>query len=405
MPHPKLYPYEKTFAELHETLIPYYRSWAHDRPMVLSRERDRELAELARVLHKACFYYAAHWREYLNFIDYEDKIKDILDYVADRPFHAGTYRPDYLILEDGSLKLCEITSRFFGNGYFLSFFMEHAGRVFAEEAKITDQVTYFEGFLAYMAALSAGKERLVVLKSADKSDSIRLYAPFYRQLGLAPVIVEAPEAEAFLPSVGNDLLVSALNQKDLLSYSADTLKRMADAGMRNDFRTIFLLHDKRFFHLFFEPSFTNACLTAEETDFLKAHTARTYLYGRQMEIWQDAREHKDGYILKHHCLGKSEKVFAGCLTAEEEWEELFASGGVKDMILQPFLRQRRFAGQWQGQTLQDYVSGTILTVDDRYFGTGLFRTSSRPVINQTDAHKIAQLVTDQWEKLPFCHRL
>ena len=47
MPHPKLYPYEKTFAELHETLIPYYRSWVHDRPMVLSRERDRELAELA----------------------------------------------------------------------------------------------------------------------------------------------------------------------------------------------------------------------------------------------------------------------------------------------------------------------------------------------------------------------
>ena len=405
MCHPKLYPYEKIFAGLHETLIPYYRSWAHDCPMVLSRKRDRELERIGQILFKACAYYAAHWREYLDFIDYEPKIRDILDYVADRPFHAGTYRPDYLILEDGSLKLCEITSRFFGNGYFLSFFMEHAARVFAEEAGITDQVTYFEGFLAYMAAMSAGKDRLVVLKSADKSDSIRLYAPFYETLGLKTTIVEAESVESVLPVTDGTLLVSALNQKDLLSYSPDTLKRMADAGMRNDFRTIFLLHDKRFFHLFFEPSFTNACLTEEETAFLQEHAARTYLYGRQMEVWEEARMHKDGYILKHHCLGKSEKVYAGCLTTEEEWERLFASGEVKEMILQPFLRQRIFKGRWKGGKLDDYVSGTILTVDDRYFGTGLFRTSTRPVINQADAHKIAPLVTDQWEKLAGYHRL
>ena len=216
---------------------------------------------------------------------------------------------------------------------------------------------------------------------------------------------QTADVEAFGAFGEEDLLVSALNQKDLLSYSPDTLKRMADAGMRNDFRTIFLLHDKRFFYLFFEPSFTNACLTPKEAAFLLAHTAPTYLYGRQMEVWADARAHKDGYILKHHCLGKSEKVFAGCLTTEEEWEGLFSSNEVGEMILQPFLRQRIFHGKWKGQQLDDYVSGTILTVDDRYFGTGLFRTSTRPVINQADAHKIAPLITDQWEKLADCHRL
>ena len=165
--------------------------------------------------------------------------------------------------------------------------------------------------------------------------------------------------------------------------------------MRNDYRTILLLHDKRFFHLFGRDDFTGRCLTPAETDFLRGHTVPTYVQGWDEEIWEHARAHKDGYILKHHCLGKSEQVYAGCVTEQETWEGLFASGAVENMILQPFMRQRIFPTVWQGKPLLDYVSGTILTVDDRYFGTGLFRTSTRPVINQTDAHKIAPLVTDQ----------
>ena len=51
------------------------------------------------------------------------------------------------------------------------------------------------------------------------------------------------------------------------------------------------------------------------------------------------------------------------------------------------------------------MAGTILCVDDRYFGTGLFRTSTRPVINQTDAHKVAQVITDQKWKFRDCHVL
>ena len=71
------------------------------------------------------------------------------------------------------------------------------------------------------------------------------------------------------------------------------------------------------------------------------------------------------------------------------------------MILQPFIHQRLFETRWKSwddlmpKKVQDYVSGTILNLDGIYFGTGLFRTSSRPVINQIDAHKISPVITDQ----------
>ena len=396
---------EELFARLHADLIPYYRSWAHDCPMIVTHERDRELMEIQRVLYKCCSFYAEHYRDYLDVIPYDDRILEILDYVSPRPFAAGTFRPDYLILDDGTIRLCEITSRFFGNGYFLSYFMEHAGRVFADEAGITDGVSYFEDFLKYMAGMPAGRKKLCVLKSADKSDSIRLYVPFYEALGMKTVILEAEDVEASLSELEGSMVVSALNQKDLLSFSADTLKALADSGMRNDFRTIFLLHDKRFFRLFFEDSFTDRCLSPEETAFLRAHTVETWLPGRNGEIWEDARKHRENYILKHHCLGKSEKVYAGCLTDPEEWEQLFTSGDVNEMILQPFMSQRIFPVIWKETRLDDYICGTILCVDDRYFGTGLFRTSTRPVINQTDAHKAAPVITDQLDKFPAYHLL
>ena len=398
-------PYTRLFADIHADYIPYYRSWCHDIPIVISGERDRELHRVQELLYRCCAFYAGHYRDYLDVIPYEEKVLELLDYVRELPFHAGTFRPDYIIREDESILVCEITSRFFGNGYFMSYFMEAAGEGFAREAAITDYRSYFEDFFAYMASLARGYRKLTVLKSADKSDSIKLYVPFYQALGLETEILEAQDAEPKISSLKGNLIISALNQQDLLSFSMDSLKTLADMKIHNDFRTIFLLHDKRFFYLLFQDRFTDRVMTCEETAFLRSHVIPTYLYGLDPQVWEDAAAHKDGYILKHHCLGKSEKVYAGPLMEEESWNALFRSGEIASMILQPFISQKLFCAEWQGKQLADFLSPSILCVDDRYFGPGLFRTSSCPVINQGDAHKIAPVITDQAEKFGNCHIL
>ena len=398
-------PCSDLFAGLHTDYFPYYRSWCHDVPIFISTQRDQEIRTLQEILYRCCAFYTEHYMDYLDVIPYEDKVLKILDHAANIPFRAGTFRPDYVIREDGSILVCEITSRFFGNGYFMSYFMEAAGEEFAKEAKVTDRRSYFEDFFEYMASFARGYSRMFVLKSADKSDSIKLYVPFYQALGLDVKVLEADEVEDNIQSMKGGLIISALNQNDLLSYSMDTLKTLADQGMRNDFRTVFLLHDKRFFYLFFKDSFTDRFLDAKETLFLRSHVIPTYLYGFDMDRWEDARKNKDGYIIKHHCLGKSEKVYAGSLTDSDKWDEMFEEGQISSMILQPFIKQKIFSAGWQGSLLHDYLSPSILCVDDRYFGTALFRTSSCPVINQADAHKVAPVLSDQAYKFPGCHIL
>ena len=388
------------FARIHGEKQAYYARWIHDIPMVVSPERDEELHEIQRVLYASACYFASHYRDWLDFVPLDEIALETLEYCERYPFHAGTYRPDLLLCEDGAVRVCEITSRFFGNGYFLSYFYDEAAREKCEQWGIDDRTSRLEDMLAYFAAMAAGKKRLVVLKSADRSDSIRLYVPYYEALGLHPTILEADQVESSASLLENAFAISALNQVDLANLSTSTRHLMADVGCRNDFRTIYLLHDKRFFRLFAESAFTNAFLTDEQTAFLRAHTVPTYLPHTDPEKFDYARSHKDDFIMKHHKLGKSEKVFAGCLTTQLDWNDLFEPPIVGDMILQPFQRQRFFPVTWEGQQFNDYACGAILTVDDKYFGPGIVRTSSCPVINRTDDRKFAHIVTAQANRFP-----
>ena len=77
--------------------------------------------------------------------------------------------------------------------------------------------------------------------------------------------------------------------------------------------------------------------------------------------------------------------------AQAEWEKLFAEGAVREMILQPFVRQRAVENIWEEKTYTEYIAGTILMLDDSYYGTGLFRSSSLPVLNKLDDRKVGYL--------------
>ena len=399
------FPYTALFARLHGDRQSYYGRWIHKAPMAVMPQRDFELHRVQRVLYACARFYSEHYQEFLDIVDYDDQVLETLKYCARYPFAAGTYRPDFLVSSRNEIKVCEITSRFFGNAYFFSFYYEMAARKACLEAGIDDLRSYMEEMLSYFASMARGKKRIVVLKSADKSDSIPLYVPFYEALGLKSHVLESYEVEANLRLLENAFVVSALNQRDLASFAPSTRHLMADVGCRNDFRPIYLLHDKRLFRLFFEDAFCARFLSKEDTDFLRSHVIRTFLPHLDSDEFERARRNKDAYILKHRCLGKSEKVYAGRLCTQEQWDALFEPDVIADMILQPFLRQRTYATTWEGTPFKDYACGTILTVDDHYFGPGVFRTSSCPVVNQTDDRKIGAAITSKANRLPEYHLL
>ena len=383
-------------------LSDYYLRWYHARPVAITSTRREELKSLHKIIYRCAEFLSSNYKDYLKWIPLGERDLEILEYQEQYPFRAGTWRPDYIIGADGDLRICEITSRFFAHGIFMSRFAEQAADRFMARYPGEKRDSDYPALMEYMAGIAMGKNKVYVLKSSDRTNEIRLYKEFYEGLGLPMTILESEEVESRRAEWASEkvLLLSALNQNDILSFGMDTIKAMADSGMWSDFRNIFLLHDKRFMRLWFEDDFTSRFLTAEEALFLRSHSIPTWDCSdpEAIDILKDARKNKDKYILKPYRLGKSEGVKAGVLTNEEDWEELSSDG----MIIQPFIKQRTFRTAWEGQTFDDYMCGMMLCVDDRFFGSGLFRASSLPVTNIGDDRKACPLLTDNPVILEDC---
>ena len=389
----------------------YYHRWYHDRPMLITSERRDELRRMQALLYKCIVYMAEHYREWVpQYMPLDDKVMEVLDRQSLYPFRAGAYRPDYLISDDGRLLLVEITSRFFGHGIWANYPSVVKAEQFMAEHPGTSWENRYDELLTYMHDAIPANSPVYVLKSGDRGSESTFYTKFYEYYGHEVTIYEAAEVEAHIDQWSHDAVVfSALNQHDLLSFKMETLQAMIDARMLNDFRTIFLAHDKRFLSLIFVDEFTKQCLTQEETDFLRQHTIPTYIYNnRYKDVWEDALAHKDKYILKPYDLGKSVGLYAGVMTDEETWRNSVMqaieapSGAVGGAILQPFIHQRTYPCEWEGKHYDEYVCGMMLCMDDRYFDSGMFRTSSAPVTNKVDDRKMFVIHCDDDELKKDC---
>ena len=374
----------------------YYHRWYHSKPMLITSERRNELRRMHTLLYKCIVYMAEHYREWVpEYMPLDGKVMEVLDRQSRYPFRAGAYRPDYIISEDGRLLFVEITSRFFGHGIWINYpSVVRAEQFMATHPEASWENRYDE-LLTYMRDIIPAGKSIYVLKSSDKTSEIPLYRKFYEYYGHEVTIYEAAEVETHIDKWRHDaVVISALNQQDLLSFKMETLQAMIDARMLNDFRTIFLAHDKRFLRLIFVDEFTRECLTEEETKFLREHTIPTYMYSSHPEVWKDALTHKDQYILKPYDLGKSVGLYAGEMTDEETWKKSLMESTKGGFILQPFIKQRTYPCEWEGKHYDDYVCGLMLCMDDRYFDSGVFRTSSAPVTNKVDDRKMCVIHSD-----------
>ena len=386
----------------------YYHKWYHDRPMLITSERCDELRRMQALLYKCIVYMAKHYREWVpQYMPLDDKVMEILDCQSRYPFRAGAYRPDYLVSDDGRLLLVEITSRFFGHGIWINYPSVVKAEQFMAEHPGTSWENRYDELLTYMRDAIPANSPVYVLKSGDQGSESTFYTKFYEYYGHEVTVYEAAEVETHIDQWSYDAVVfSALNQHDLLSFRMETLQAMIDARMLNDFRTIFLMHDKRFLSLIFVDEFTQQCLTEEETTFLRQHTIPTYIYNnRYKDVWEDALAHKDKYILKPYDLGKSVGLYAGVMTDEDTWKSILHSSLFtlhSSFILQPFIHQRTYPCVWEGRHYDEYVCGMMLCMDDRYFDSGVFRTSSAPVTNKVDDRKMCVIHSDDEALKKIC---
>ncbi len=369
-----------------ESKTEYFKPWTYTHPLLIRPRTDQQVARLQKIMYKIISHFVNHYPQYESLMPLDDKAKRVLHFFKDKEYYPGSYRTDFIIDENLQFKLIEITCRFALNGFWLSGFMEGMTEEYCRQRNIPHEIRY-ESFLRYLHRRMVGKE-IVILSHKGKSEESRHYQSILEDAGMNVRKIYLEETEEELKNIEHKFFITEFNQEDYFQLSDFALEQLAKAEIINDLRTVFLIHDKRFFSILGNADIRNAILSEEEIELLDQFYIPTYSYGQHEDQWKAAEQNKDSWILKHKHLGKSASVYAGPVTDEKEWKQLFEQGEIENMVLQPFIKQPTFKGTVGDVQHQDYIVGTMLFFDNYYFGLGIFRASSHPVTNVVDDRKV-----------------
>ncbi len=367
----------------------YYNQWMFDEPIFISRKEDEDIRALQKVLYKVISFFVENYDEWSHLMPLNPESRRVVNAFRGRPYASGSYRVDTVFDQNRQQKIIETTCRFALNGFFIASNSDRFSRVYQSNASSCPAaVNRHASFMKYLEGLIGTHRKIVVLRNADSRNSSKFFIPVFQKMGFEIVVVLPEEVNERRGELAGGFVVSELSIEELESLSDETLAVLAASDMINDLRTVILVHDKRFHAVLGGKEIREMVLSPEEIAVLDLFYVPTYAKGEAPEAWENARLNKNSWILKHRSLGKSEEIYAGVVTSEEDWSRLFSRPDLGEFVIQHWIEQLRFKGTVNGEKFEDFVTGTLLFFDDNYFGPGLFRTSSFPVTNVTDDRKM-----------------
>ena len=392
----------QAFLRLAPATRDYLRKWTYDVPLAICPETHGRMRRIQQLYVKCIRHLAEHYLDrYLDLMPVPDRVAEILGLCRRRPYRPGAYRTDFVVGLDNRIRLIETTCRFALNGFFRAGTFAQLAQEYVHAhpglRSLDPHAPFFDAIMDYFGPF----ERVCVLLgwNTAKNES-KFFIPVFENAGFPVEQIPAADVPSSTHLFENAAVIGELSHEELCALPAETVEAIAGSNLLNDLRTVFLIHDKRFFALLHRDEFMQNALTPEEREEFRPYLIPTYTRHLNPEIWPEARNHKDRWIIKPHNNGMSIDVFAGPITSAADWEALFASGRADSMVLQEYVPQRKFRGTIAGTPRHDFAAGTLLFFEDAFYGIPVFRASSHPVTNQGDDRKIAPLVTpdvDQFE--------
>ncbi len=361
-------------------------------PFAVNADHYRLQQALQKALHKAIKLLVQNYfidRRLQQLINLPESATELLQLIVAREpeYAVGSYRPDFLHALDDNIQICEINARFPVNGYFISHYLHQATRELCRLEGHADGIgrTMDQMLNCFISRFAPGS-KVSLWKGRERGWDIHFFNYELKRLGYEIVPVAG----------GPSGLVLELHQDEILSPVA--CRRVAELVMTipqrfwlNDLRTIFLIHDKRFLALFRRFDILADYLEAEQIELLTKHVAPTYVLSQAMPQVEEALEDPKAWLLKPNLLGKGEGILFGGKVSAKQWRDALTDPAHQDYVLQKLVVQKRFPILHQllpphtqesaPESIEMNVVGTLLCLDDNFFGPGIYRASSGDIVN------------------------
>jgi hypothetical protein len=365
---------QKHFLELQKKFVASVNSrtshsgkygFLHSLPFVFDRGDDQSFSRLYGILAKSMRYVIENYfndPEIFETIVLPEKAKSLIRECGD--LRLGTFRPDFLIDENGNYKINEINARFPFNGFFISHYLNEGLNQISPEVGVSSNHS-LEDIFSKFSRMSG---RIFVAKRLERDWDIS----FFRE--------EVPNTDFVFPEMLEDLVddcdsvVLELQQGEILrSFNSGLVSKLNSKSHLNDLRTILIGHDKRLLALLCDRNFVLKYLSKDDVDFLQPYLIETYAMNNVADLGFVEAE-KDEWVLKSALKGKGKDVYLGVNLSLEEWKKVCEKALNEPFVLQRKVDEKNFKIYipYLGE-VDSNISGMLLGIDSDYISVGCCR--------------------------------
>ena len=392
---------ERSVKQYVDESYAYYLEWLFEKPIVTSSETIEELKSAGLILNKMITYVSSNFtkKQFDLRMPVSDKVKEILAVFNKKDtYELGTFRTDFVFDTEVKPKFIEITCQFSLNAFFQSAIFNQYSKDFSKKNELEAyRVEEYDAFMDFMAEKIGHRNSVCVIKGRDKIQASRFFTPIFRNAGLEVKEILYTDIWEHRKFIKKSLVINEFMMDEIETLSRQELELLADSQLINDYRNIFIAHDKRFFTILQDRAVQKQILTDDEMTLLNRFLIDTHQCEADTYAKKEVINNKDAWILKHVNLGRSREIFAGLECSQEEWETKLESINPTDYILQKWVPQLKFNGNVGEVEHNDHLTGTLLYFDESYFGLGLFRASSHIIANKVDNRNIFPMVVKEEE--------
>jgi hypothetical protein len=361
-------------------LLAGLESTTSTKPILISKATNADFAALQRPLYKVIVHLVERFDDLAEWTNYPKGVERILKLWEGVPFQPGSYRTDFVLDEEEHPWLIEITNRMAFNGYFHQGIYHEGTRAFHAQRKECAMITAYEGFIDYFMELLNGKTDVVFLVGEDQRNESWYLTQFFPTIGIQCHKVPLEDIPHQLELMDKSMVISELGLEEIMSMDDATLVAMRGMQVLNDFRSTLLVHDKHFFTLLSNPRVLRKMLTEPEAQLVERFCAPTVDFPPAgSPLHAEISENKGGWIIKPRTLGKGQNIYAGFEYTEGDWRRILHDLDHRSYIAQRMVTQKCFTVELPSDSIQGYLSGTLLYYNERFFGPGTFRVSTEKI--------------------------
>ncbi len=312
-------------------------------------------------------------------------LEAILQQAANSPYKVGMYRPDFILDENGQPKICEIGCRYPINGWMFSHYtrriFDNLAPFINNWAKFSDQNPLIKTISAdfnsnktlfYIHDLEGGTEAYQFFNELKKQGFIvKDISSKDLEIHQNKLVAKGEPAEQF---------IIEMDREELKNIKPEIRQALIDSKKcLNDLRTLILVHDKRVLSVLFDEHIMRDYVDEDDYNFLKQFLIPSYILDSEKRR-NELINTNTNWLLKKNSGGRGIGIYVKNDCNAETWKNAITNEWQQYMV-QEYITQKTVNLTHHKTTKSINIVGMLLCYNGQSFGPGIFRGSSKSIIN------------------------